>query len=321
MQSSQMWREMLGNMVKDSQEKQRIASGLGVSPITLTRWITGESKPRPQNLRSLLQMFPEYRQPFLELWSAEFGANFVAVVANDPVPYEIPSSFYEEVIHAHRFVPNVQRFNTICDLVLKQAIRQLDPNQTGMNVMLAQCTPPMQGNPVRSLYLDMRRGTYPLSHEVDLPMLFFGQGSLAGHVVSSGRSFVVRNLEQRKKLFPYWPDHAYESMIAYPIHLSDAVAGCLMVVTTLPDYFQLTARQLLVQHYTELITVAFAHKTFYPLKQMELGCMPDLAFQRDYLSSYQQRMIATTVQLPVHGTDVERLLLQQLEYELLQAFE
>ena len=186
--------------------------------------------------------------------------------------------------------------------------------------MIARCTPPRQGNPVRSLYLDMRRGMYPLSHEVDLPVLFFGHGSLAGHVVASGHFSVIRNRDQRNKFFPYWKDNYYESMIAYPIHLSDAVAGCLMIVTALPDYFQLAARQLLVQHYTELITIAFADKAFYPLTQIELGCLPDLTFQRDYLASYRQRLLATTAQLSVRETDIERILFQQLEQELLQVF-
>jgi hypothetical protein len=206
---SHMWREMLGNIVKDTQEKQRIADGLGVSPITLTRWITGESKPRPQNLRLLLHMFPEYRRPFLALWSEEFGANFVAVVTDDPVPYEISPSFYAQVMHTHRLVPRVQRFNAICDLVLPQALGQLDPNQTGMSIMVIQCTPPVQGSQVRSLYRDMRHGVYPIPNEVDLPMFFLGRGTLAGYVVSSGRPFVVRDHAERRALFPFWQDDCY----------------------------------------------------------------------------------------------------------------
>lgn len=200
---SHMWREMLGNIVEDAQEKQRIADGLGISPITLTRWITGEFKPRPQNLRLLLHLFPEYRRPFLALWSEEFGANFVAVVTDDPVPYEISPSFYAQVMHAHRFVPRVQRFHTICDLVLPQALGQLDPNQTGMSIMIIQCTPPMQDGQVRSLYRDMRHGIYPIPYEVDQSMYFLGRGTLAGYVVSSGRPFVVRDRAERNVLFPF----------------------------------------------------------------------------------------------------------------------
>jgi hypothetical protein len=53
MQELASWRELLGKIIADSHERQRIANMLGVNPITLTRWVNNESKPRPQNLRQL----------------------------------------------------------------------------------------------------------------------------------------------------------------------------------------------------------------------------------------------------------------------------
>jgi hypothetical protein len=54
MQELASWRELLGKIIADSHERQRIANMLGVNPITLTCWVNNESKPRPQNLRQLL---------------------------------------------------------------------------------------------------------------------------------------------------------------------------------------------------------------------------------------------------------------------------
>ena len=67
MQTLQTWRELLGRCVQTPPERQRIADVLGVAPITLTRWVSGEVNPRPQYLRKLLVALPQYRERLLAL--------------------------------------------------------------------------------------------------------------------------------------------------------------------------------------------------------------------------------------------------------------
>ena len=46
MVKSPAWREVLGQIIEDARERQRIASALGINPITLDRWANHTSKPR-----------------------------------------------------------------------------------------------------------------------------------------------------------------------------------------------------------------------------------------------------------------------------------
>src|SRR5579883_2024761 len=61
MEASQSWRELLGKIIADPQERQRLADTLNINPITLTRWATHKSNPRPDNLRPLIEVLPQYR--------------------------------------------------------------------------------------------------------------------------------------------------------------------------------------------------------------------------------------------------------------------
>ena len=65
------WRELLGRCIEQSQERQRIAAVVGVSEVTLGRWVNGETKPRPQNLRRLLLALPQQRTLLLTLLQQE----------------------------------------------------------------------------------------------------------------------------------------------------------------------------------------------------------------------------------------------------------
>ena len=85
----QDWRELLGNIISDPREKQRIAQELGIRTITLTRWVSRESDPRPQNLRLLLNVLPEERELLLELIGEEFE-DFTAGAIDD-TSKDIPS--------------------------------------------------------------------------------------------------------------------------------------------------------------------------------------------------------------------------------------
>src|SRR5947209_4846281 len=125
------WRELLGQSINDSQERQRIANALGVNPVTLMRWVRQESNPRMENLHRLLNAIPQRREQFLALIKKEFG-DFSAIEEYGELTYEpiaIPAEFYVRVVHTLATIPNALRFSSLCDLILQQAIKQLDPHR------------------------------------------------------------------------------------------------------------------------------------------------------------------------------------------------
>src|SRR5579862_6878405 len=91
------WRELLGKLIQDSQERQRIINAIGVNSVTLTRWVTGSSNPRPQHLRNLLiALSPELRTTMFDAIVKEYP-EFSVVLSNglaDETQEEIPSTFY-----------------------------------------------------------------------------------------------------------------------------------------------------------------------------------------------------------------------------------
>src|SRR5579863_1060586 len=151
MQGPQTWRELLGTILQEPRERAHIAAELGVHPLTLTRWVNGESSPRSQNLQALLRALPQYRTLLLELIPKEFGHTLDEVTIKEDTQQEIPSVFYGRIFHAHAELPDPMRSWSIFDLILQQALQQLDPNRVGMEITVMRCMPPVQGQKVQSL--------------------------------------------------------------------------------------------------------------------------------------------------------------------------
>lgn len=319
MQDPQKWRELLGKIIKDSQERQRIANELRISPVTLTRWVSGESKPRPQNLRLLLNALPAYRQELLALLPREFGEMFTETIDEEEVEEEIPSIFYARILNAHSTLPRILHFTSICDVILQQALKQLDPNRVGMEITVVQCMYP-QGGKVRSLRESMGRGTPPWDRELEQRTIFLGAESLAGYVVAAGRPQAIQSRSQADHLLPVRWLQGEESAMAHPIMLADRVAGCLLVSSTQPNYFLSETRQRLIQCYAELLSVAFEPEVFYELRCIELGNMPSYEVQRLYIASFRQRAAKLMRQERLNIIEAERVVWQQMEEELLQHY-
>lgn len=319
MQDSQRWRELLGKIIRDTQEKQRIANELGISSVTLTRWVAGESRPRPQNLRLLINALPDYRRTFLELIPEEFGSSISEVVDIDKTELEIPSVFYARILNAHCTLPRILHFSSISDVILQQALKQLDPNRVGMEITVVQCMYPTPEGRIRSLRESIGRGTPPWNRELEQRTLFLGSESLAGYVVSTGRARAIQSRSEGENLFPARWVEWEESAMAHPIMLSDTIAGCLLISCTQPDYFVSDARQRLIQHYAELLSVAFDLEAYYPLSSIELGRMPAYDIQRKYLATFRQRTSSMMIQARVSVPEAERMVWRQIEEELLRA--
>src|SRR5579885_372452 len=152
METPSTWRELLATIIAEPQEKQRIASELGIHQITLVRWTTGDGRPRPQLLQKLLASLPAYREQLSLLIAEEFPDFSKSINAGEAETNEIPSAFYSRVFRTIADLSPTLHFWTVCDLILRQLLEQLDPHRLGMFAILAQCMPPSSDGPGRGIY-------------------------------------------------------------------------------------------------------------------------------------------------------------------------
>jgi transcriptional regulator with XRE-family HTH domain len=319
------WRTLLGNRInQDPQEKQRIASALGINQMTLVRWASGLTIPRPQNLRQLLKTLPSTESP---LWRELIAKEFPEFAEPETGPevenesVEIPSEFYARIINTYAITPPQRRFWAISNLVLQQALAQLDPNNVGMSITIAQCIPPGGAErKVRSLRELTGQGTPPWPANLEPQAMFLGIESLAGYTTTVGHLLTINRSDQSAR----WPAHWLqweESAIACPLIQEERVAGCLLASSTQPDYFS-PFRQTLFQKYTELLLLAFAPEAFYATRDLMLQPMPSLEVQQARFSLARQRVSiilleAAQEQRPITIMEAEQMVWQQIEEELL----
>jgi transcriptional regulator with XRE-family HTH domain len=322
MQVPPTWRELLAELIQNSQERQRIANELGVNPLTLTRWVNNESKPRPQNLRRLLAIFPHHRDTLLRSLAQEFPEfSFSAKdkEIEDQV-LEIPSEFYARVHATYVTTHQNQLFWAISNLVLQQALGHLDPYQTGMALTIAQCMPPSPGHKVRSLRERLGRGTPPWPFNLDEEAIFLGSESLVGYAVSKYHPVAIQDASEPGVFPAHWT--AWEhSAAALPIMRLNASAGCLLASSTQPEYF-LPARQRLLQNYAILLVLAFTPQEFYEPQEIDLQPMPFYRTQKTVVSKFRQRLSSFMHQAQSKGRainmlEAEQVVWQEIEEDLL----
>src|SRR6266436_535415 len=319
------WRTLLATRInKNPDERQRIATKLDINPMTLMRWANGTTTPRLQNLSQLLQNVPVAEA---NLWRELIAKEFPEFAESENWPEteggspEIPSEFYARTINTYAITPPQRRFWAIINLVLQQALAQLDPNNVGISITIAQCMPPSGAeHKVRSLREITGQGTTPWPANLEPQAMFLGIESLAGYTTTVGHLLTTNRSDQSA----HWPAHWLlweESAIACPLIQGERVAGCLLASSTQPDYFS-PFRQTLFQKYTELLLLAFAPEAFYAIRDLMLHPMPSLAVQQARFSLARQR-VSTILQeaaqerRPITITEAEQMIWQQIEEELL----
>ncbi len=322
MQASPTWRDLLGRIIQDAYERQRIATMLGINPVTLIRWSHNEGKPRSQKLHQLLNALPKHRGILLESIIEEFPDFSITNVDDDAEDQlqTIPSEFYARVFKAYATTPRLQRFWSISNLILQQALGHLDPDQVGMALTIIQCMPASSGQKIRSLREHVGLGTSPWISHLEQHAIFLGAESLAGFVVSSGRPAVIQNPTERSTFPAHWAQWE-QSAAAYPLMRADTSAGCLLVSSTHPNYF-LPSRQTLLQHYTNLLLLAFEPEEFYDIRDINLQPMPIYNRQLEYLSNFRQRVANIQIKAMrkrqiMSFAEAEQIVWQQVEEELL----
>ncbi len=325
MDSLQTWRELLGIIIKDPCERQRIANAINMHPITLNRWANSTSTPRIGNVRRLLDALPEYNERLLALIEREFPG-FSSERGQDafrqPEAIAIPSEFSTRVMHTAACLPKQLLFSSLGNLLLQQALEQLDPHRLGMQLIVARCMPASPDGRIHSLREVLGKGNPPWKSDFERQGVLLGAESLAGYAALSGRLQVNQRLRERGGLSAGYLGPWEQSAAAAPIMRTGEVPGSLLALSTQPDYF-VPAQCKLLENYAELFTVAFAAQDFYPLECIELGVAPSHEVQRPYLSQFWSRVAETIREYAQNGhslshLEAEQIVWRQIEGELLQ---
>src|SRR5437764_5723040 len=325
MQELPAWRVLLGQLIHDPQERNRIANELGINPATLVGWAHNETNPRPQNLNQLLKAVPSANRQKLQESIAEEFPEYTSIRNNEfteDTSFEIPSGTYSSVLHTYITAPKRQRFWLVSNLILQEALRQLDPNLLGMTVSIAQCVKPREGQKVRSLREHVGRGTHPWRATMKHEVAYLGIESLAGYALSNAH---LLSIQDRSDILIFYPARwlAWDKSSAVcPIMREGRFAGSLIVSSTQPGYF-LSYRETLIRNYAELMVLAFEQEEFYELSDIQLSVMPEFEVQEQYFHTIRQRISkimeeGSTKKPPVTITEAEQLVWQQLEEEFVR---
>ncbi|HEX3641221.1 MAG TPA: hypothetical protein VHV10_08015 [Ktedonobacteraceae bacterium] len=314
------WSAVLQGILKSSSERQRLSAALGVTSMTLSRWASGESRPQRAHLIHLVQVIhPNQRQELLDALE-EFYPDIQNWV-NEVPSEQIPPEFFARVLKIRTTTSETLRFWRISDEVLKQALLQLDPNHLGIAVMLVQCMPPSPiDGKVRSLRERTGKGTSPWTADLEHDLLFLGLESLSGYSVEV-RHIVSDDDLRQSKPFPAVQDSHEVSAAAHPIRFEGRIAGCLLASSAQLKYFSQERLNLLTT-FSDLISLAFEEKDFYPASAIELRVMPKPGIQRPILTKFRQRMTAKFQQAArqpqqLSNAQIEMQVWQEIEAELL----
>lgn len=314
------WREFLGSIINNTAERDRIAMEIGVHSVTLNRWVTGESSPRPHNMRQLLRSIPKPQRNQLQSLLEKVSSD-VSDFDIDTSEQEIPHKFIMELLDARSSIPDLLRFWSITRLVLQQALRQLDPERVGMAITVVRCMPPREKK-IRSLRESVGLGTPPWGGDLEEKALLLGAESLAGHVTVSCRLEHIGDLKANKTFLPAYQVEHEVSAVACPIMHACRVAGCLLLSSTQLDYFAPEARLSLVRGYTHLVSLAFNPDEFYDPEMMALHIMPPAPQQQAFFDGFRQRVLKRMQESAgsenrLASTEAEQLEWQRIEESLL----
>ncbi len=313
------WSIVLQGIIKSSAERQRLSSALGVTTMTLSRWASGESRPQRPHLIHLIQVVQsQQRQELIE--ALEKVHPDVQTWLTEDTSEEIPATFFAHVLNLRTTTTESLRFWRISEVVLKQALTQLDPNNLGMAIKLIQCMPPSLDGKIRSLRERAGKGTPPWTADLEHDVLFLGLESMSGyatevrHIVSDGDL-------RKSKTFPAYQDEYELSAAAHPIRFEGRIAGCLLASSTQLDYFT-PQRLSLLATFSDLISLAFDKNDFYLPQKVELRVMPRPAIQRPILATFRQRVTekfqeAMFQRQQLSNAEIELQAWQELESELL----
>jgi hypothetical protein len=330
MHATATWRELLGAIISDPREKQRLSNELNVLSSTLMDWVQGSTQPDTEQFQDLLNALPQHRQALLPLIAQEIEHTAFSNETGEAIDEEssplcdnmpgeivdIPSIFYAQILRGYASTPHSLHSWFLTNTVLYQALIQLDPRRLGLVLTLIRCMPPMQDGKVRSLRECHSMGTPPWGRNQERDAIMLGAESLAGYAVTSNHPIIFDQLEEERSVSVPQIEYAI-STAAYPIQRAGMIAGCLLISSTQSRYFTPT-RLTLVHRYADLLAISFATDEFYDAECFELATMPDPAIQRERLATFRQRVARLMSDSLQEMQDLDTY---QVELQIWQEFE
>lgn len=316
------WRELLGQLILNPKERQRLATAIRVRPITLQRWSEGNFKPRDEHLRMLIKNLPPgIYSLFMHLLLVEFPQFFQQDLPEERFSQHIPSGFYERALSNLSMTPQPMYRQSMQDLLLQQALEHLDPDRRGLSIILAACVTPRPGQKVRSLREMNGLATPPWPHDLADKGMFLGMESLAGYAISHARPAIIDGREQMTFFPVRWTEHE-QSTAAFPVMLQARFVGCMIVSSTREDFFT-PQRLAVIEDYSHLAACIFETEESFAPDEIDLRLMPTDALQLPYFASYHQRLLNKFAEASNNGQQIQiqearQLVWQDLEDELLQ---
>lgn len=297
------WQELLGQLIKNSQEKQRLAREASVKPITLRRWVSGESQPREENIRRLARaLSPDLSALFLSLIEKSFPTFVRENLEHGRLVPEIPSEMYAQVLQLYAKTPRALARQKLYELIFERAIDHLDPDKLGMSITLICCVPPLPGKKIRSLRQVTGIGTPPWERNQERKTLFLGAESVAGDAVTTYHMASADSRDSISFSPVRWTDFE-NSAIAAPILRQAQIAGALLASSIQPHYFT-QAHKSLLELYAHLVALMFSPAEFYDQSEINLGRMPDLSLQEPYLADFERRVALKFAEARVSNSNI-----------------
>lgn len=313
------FRTYLKELLRDAEVRKRIEERTEISPRTLSRWVSGETEePDRKRLLSLVRALPQYRETLLEMITQALPDFVVPLL--DPAASlleDLPQHFWIRLLETHSNTPANLHFLSMVHLVFLQLQASIDPEHVGVQLTLAQCSPPRSPDqPVRSLREVLRMTTYQSLLTRPNDALFLGAESLCGYCVSACQASIVQDTEE-ERYFPVRKSPQESSAAAYPIQRRGYVAGCLLVSSHQPHYFT-QQLQYVLQIYAYVLALAFEPEQFYAQERIRLGFMPAEQSQYAVLAEFQKRVKILLKQMPSYSRlQAETEAWQQIEDTLL----
>lgn len=298
------FRSSLKELLHDPVVRKLIGQRANISARTLARWVSGETEePDRKRLFSLLSALPQHRDSLLAaIHKAVPDLEAPLIESTNSLVEDLPLDFWIRLLETNANTPKNLHFTALVNLIFLQLQSTLDPERLGVQLIIAQCSPPPSPEqPVRSLREAMKLKTYQSLLKSPGDTIFLGAESLSGYSVSLCQANVVQNIQQERRL-PVRRTLNEQSAAAYPIQRGGYVAGCFLISSSQPNFFS-QRLQYLLQIYAYLLSMAFESDLFYAPETIRLRSMPDEQTQHDYVVDFQERVLA----LLQHDNSLSRL--------------
>src|SRR5260370_7711102 len=182
-QDWETFRALLKELWNDPLVRKRIEQRTDIALRTLSRWISGETEePDRKRLSSLLAALPQHRDALLVAIRKalpDFEAPLIGPATR--LIEDLPIDFWVRLHEANANTPRNLHFTAIVHLILLQLQATIDPEYIGVQLTIAQCSPPASpAHPVRSLREVVQVTTHQSLLTGPGDILFLGSESLCG---------------------------------------------------------------------------------------------------------------------------------------------